>query len=218
MKEKHLNRLNAVISRQHDVVEKCSLFISVEDEYYVDQTVEKEIGGRSRYVVVAPGAADQSKRWPVDLFASVCDWLISDRKVTIVFVGNFDDQDVVAQIKTNMVHTAVDLSGRLNLTQLAALLKTSSGAIVNDSAPMHLASYLDIPVLALFGPSDPSLYGPWGSRSSFIRKNENCAKCAKPKKQITHTCMQSITVEDVIQALKTNASDGKIHFENESRI
>jgi ADP-heptose:LPS heptosyltransferase len=69
-------------------------------------------------------------------------------------------------------------------------------AVVNDSAPLHMASYLNVPVVAFFGPTDPDRYGPWSLRSCVIRNNAQCLACSGDKKEMHH-CMQAISFEDI---------------------
>lgn len=212
MKEKHLNCLKSVYVTETYTTEQCALFIASKEEEYIDNLLEKEIGRDGRYVIVAPGAADHSKRWPEKKFSNICDRLINDHNLKIVFVGNEDDRKVASRINKFMIADAVNLCGRTNLVQLAELFKHCFFTIVNDSAPMHLASYLNIPVLALFGPTDPSRYGPWSLRSCFLRKNEACQACAKPKMKKKHACMDSISDEDVYGMLQINMSKSRIEF------
>ncbi|OGX35940.1 MAG: hypothetical protein A3C36_08060 [Omnitrophica WOR_2 bacterium RIFCSPHIGHO2_02_FULL_52_10] len=212
MRGQHLRKLKTVHIPRHEHPERCALFIPVRDEQFADRIVEQEIGRGRRFVVVAPGAADNSKRWPEERFATLCDWLAKEHATKVVFAGSLGDQATIGYIKKAMTQKSVDLSGRASLRQLAALLKMSAGAIVNDSAPMHLASYLDIPVLAMFGPTDPAYYGPWSAKSYYLRKNATCAKCSQPKRRAAHTCMSSISVEDVMGVLNLDTPDGGMNF------
>lgn len=216
MRTKHLNRLNSVYPFGTQANVQYSLFISDDDKQYVAKIIEEEIGPGQRYVVVAPGAADQAKRWPEAGFADVCDQLVKTDHVKIVFVGDEGDRKTARQIKALMTTPwAINLCGQTNLLHLAELFKHCFFTLVNDSAPMHLASYLDVPVLALFGPTDPLKYGPWNFRSGFLRKNESCPLCAQSKNAARHTCMESITSQDVLNALELNRPLKSAHFHHE---
>lgn len=212
MREKHLRRFKSVYAFTEGAVEPRALFVPQEDERDVDRLIEREIGRVGRYVIVAPGAADCSKRWPEEGFAFVCDRLVRDNNIKVVFAGSEEDGAVAQRINALMKSDALNLCGRISLTQLAALLQRCFFAIVNDSAPMHLASYLNIPVLALFGPTDPSKYGPWSSRSCFLRKNESCPACRHPQTSSAHTCMAAITSGDVLSALRIDMGADRVHF------
>ena len=200
MREKHLNQLRSVHDFKMEADESRSLFIFEPDKLYIQELVDKKIGRQQKYVVVAPGAADSAKRWSEEGFAFVCDRLTEERGVKIVFVGDEEDRKVAQRIDKLMEAGAVNLCGRTNLIQLAELFKHCSLAVVNDSAPMHLASYLNVPVVALFGPTDSQKYGPWGAQHHVIKKNSDCPVCLDPKDAHKHTCMQTISKEDVLEA------------------
>jgi len=78
MREKHLRRLESIYHAEKMVDQRSALFISPESKAHVDSVIEKEIGRGCRYAVVAPGAADSSKRWTQEGFASVCDVLVKE--------------------------------------------------------------------------------------------------------------------------------------------
>jgi heptosyltransferase-1 len=215
MRVKHLDRLNAVYPFGTQTNVRYSLFISDDHKTYVDKIIEEEIGPGQRYVVVAPGAADQAKRWTEAGFADVCDQLVKTG-MKIVFVGDEGDRKTARQIEGLMTAPRVlNLCGQAGLPHLAELFKHCSFALLNDSAPMHLASYLDVPVLALFGPTDPLKYGPWSFRSAFLRKNGSCPLCARLKNALRHTCMESITSRDVLSALEANMPPASGHLQHE---
>lgn len=201
MRDKHLNKLRSVHAVEAEVSELKSLYIPDLDKNYIEEFINKEIGTGQKYVVVAPGAADSAKRWDEEKFAFVCDRLIEDHNAKIVFAGDEDDRKGVQRIDKLMEAGSLNLCGRTSLVQLAELFKHCFFTIVNDSAPMHLASYLNVPVLALFGPTDPQKYGPWGARHHVIKKDFDCPVCLDPKNAHKHTCMQAISKEDVLEAI-----------------
>ena len=156
----------------------------------------EEIGGdNQRYVVVAPGAADRGKQWSSKGFAQVCDHLLEKHNFKTVFVGDTKDRKKIQDVIKKMHNNGINLSGRADLIQLACLLQKSSLLITNDSAPMHMASYLDIPVIGLFGSTDPKKYGPWGKHPYFIKKCEG-------RSSSSEDCMRAIKVEDVIEKVE----------------
>ncbi|MFA5088471.1 MAG: glycosyltransferase family 9 protein [Candidatus Omnitrophota bacterium] len=203
MRFKHLERLRAVFPEQSVVLAQSSaLHISDEDRQQASQLLYNQVEWNQKFVVVSPGARDQTKRWPEERFTEVCDRLIELYQIKIIFVGDTSDRKIVQTITKHMRHNAVNLAGRTTLPQLAALLSQCVLLIANDSAPMHLASYLNVPVLALFGPTDPDKYGPWSSTSCLIRKNSGCALCQNPKAKGEHTCMRAITAEDILKTIR----------------
>jgi len=204
MREKHLDRLKTVYAFERKTAEPCSLFIPAREEDYIDELIQKEIGSDKSFVIIAPGAADSSKVWPEEKFAFVCDHLIKKHNVNVCFIGNDEDRRCAQRINKIMEADGVNLCGRTNLVQLAELFNRCFFTIVNDSAPMHIASYVNTPILALFGPTNPDLYGPWSEKSCYLRKSESCSVCSNPKQNSKHSCMDAITVDDVLRMLKMN--------------
>lgn len=193
MKDKHLRNLRTVYSYEKEAKGRHCLFIPDREKQYVEQLIVNEIGRGERYVIVGPGAADRVKRWPERGFVEVCDKLIEFYRVKIVFVGDGkEDKAVVRRILKMMRNNAVDLSGRMSLIQLAELFKYCILAIVNDSAPMHLASYLDVPVFGLFRQANVVQYKPWSRHCHFISGKNG---------------MDGITVEDVFNSFRINGKE-----------
>jgi lipopolysaccharide heptosyltransferase II len=194
MREQHLARLKSVHNFTSSQAAKISLFISSADEDIVLQFLKPL--GSARKVVFAPGSRAESKRWQKEGFAKLADYLIEHYGVQVVFTGDQNDVEVVSKISTLMKNPSLDLTGKLTLPQSAYVLSLSDLAIVNDSAPMHLASYLNVPVVALFGPTDPKRYGPWSGKCAVVRNNDQCLAC-RLRNKVLHTCMQAIRAEDV---------------------
>lgn len=96
---------------------------------------------------------------------------------------------------------ALDLTGKTNLIQLAALLEQCRLLLTNDTGTMHVATAVNIPVVALFGSTDPASTGPWGDGNVVIRKNVPCSPCMKRVCPTDHRCMELITVEEVEEAV-----------------
>ncbi len=202
MRQKHLDRLKSVYPYSQEALQRYALSVSDEDKNFVTELIQKEIGSNQRYVIFAPGAANWDKRWTQEGFAQVADQLVAEHQVKIIFVGNEKENKVAQSIAQMMDNPSANLCGRLNLIQLAEVITHCCLAVVNDSAPMHLASYLNKPVVALFGPSDPKKYGPWSAKCRYIKNPQPCAACAHAKSAAKHTCMQAITSEEVMEAVR----------------
>jgi len=198
MRLQHLKRLKTVFPYASEMPKKYSLFVSDRERKYVDDIVKEEIGDNTEFVVVAPSAEDRRKRWHREGFADLCDQLIELYGYKIVFAGKKQDWDVVEDIAKKMQHESVNLTGMTTLTELARLLQRSCLAIANDSGPMHMASYLDVPIVALFGRSDPALYGPWGKTSFFVKADQSNVT----EEQGESCFMKSITTEHVLETIK----------------
>jgi len=198
-KDMHLNRLRQVYDFDTPSQKQYAVLTTKEDEQFFDKEVAPALRGQS-FVLIAPGAADSAKRWLPRGFAAVADYLAVRTKV--VFVGDAKDAEIVDNIQGRMKSPSVSLAGKINLRQLAFVLKKCSWALTHDSGVMHLACYLNVPVLVLWGPTDFNKYAPWGDKSVIVRRNEKCTRCCDPKSEVLHNCMSFIEVEDVINATK----------------
>ncbi len=202
MKIKHLNRLKSVFNFKTESKIRYAFFRNEKDIRYVDSMVRNKIGIGKKIFVVAPGAANHIKRWTKEGFGRVCDQLAELSNAKIVFVGDANDKGIVEDISLSMHSDFLNLCGETTITQLAELLRRATLALTNDSAVMHLASYLDIPVVAIFGPTDPRKYGPWSSYSTVVRKDIFCSPCEKPGCAFHHECMRYIQPQEVFNAVQ----------------
>lgn len=202
MKQKHLNRLKRVFGFSVESKHRYSISPDSEDKRNVDSLIKTQIGQGQKFVVVGPGAANHIKRWRDNGFAAVCDKIILEKKVKVVFVGDKTDEETVQKVLGQMKQNAVNLCGKTSLTELALLMRYTDLVVANDSAIMHLASYLDVPVLAIFGPTDPALYGPWGQEGRFVKSNAFCTACHQSSCRYSHECMDFLQVDQVWEAAK----------------
>ncbi len=202
MKYKHLRRLHSVYPYETESRKRYALAVPSEEGAYIFNLLRETWGADQKYIVVAPGAANEAKRWTSQGFMEVCYQLIKRYQLKIVFVGDEADRGGAERIVEVLGADTINLCGRTTLVQLAAVTQKAVLALVNDSAPMHLASYLDVPVLALFGPSDVKKYGPWGLQGHYLQKNKNCPACQNPKDPARHNCMAAITAQDVLGAFQ----------------
>lgn len=173
-----------------------------EERGVVEEWLATTDGGESvpRMVVMAPGARSHLKRWPADRFAAVADRLIAEEKVQVVLVGDSEERSITETVRKKMKHPALDLAGRTTIRQLAALLSRASLVITNDSACLHAAEAMEIPTVAIFGPTDEAKYGPRLDRSIVVRRNLVCAPCERALCPYGHECMTGLEVDEVVQA------------------
>jgi ADP-heptose:LPS heptosyltransferase len=117
-------------------------------------------GDRDGPVVIHPGAAFASRRWPADRFATVAATL-SRYGVPVVVTGSSGEDVACRQVvEAAGLPASVDLCGRLRLDQLAALMRTARLLVCGDTGVAHLATALRTPSVLLFGPVDPRHWGP----------------------------------------------------------
>ena len=148
------------------------------------------------------------KRWDLAKFAAVADALVERHGATVVFTGQGPEEHaLVAEAITLMRQPAIDTCDRLDVGSLAALLADAAFVLSNDTATMHLAGAVGTPVVALFGPTSPELYGPRGPRDVVFYKHLYCSPCLsnynlKMSRCTDPVCMRSIGVEEVLAGIE----------------
>jgi ADP-heptose:LPS heptosyltransferase len=160
-------------------------------------------------VAMAAGARSHLKRWREEAFAAVADGLTGDG-CAVVLVGDESDRSPAEQIRQRCGASApVNLCGRTSLRQLGALLQRCRLLISNDSAPVHLAGLLSVPVLAIFGPTDSRKYGPVGAGDRVARVELFCSPCERAQCRYDHECMRWLPADRVLTIAREMLSVGK---------
>jgi heptosyltransferase-2 len=118
-------------------------------------------------------------------------------------VGDKEDISINKYITENAQQHLIDLTAKTNIAQLAILLRKARLLITNDSAVLHLGSYLNVPIVAIFGPTHEAKYGPWSENFAILKKDIFCRPCEKAQCKFgTLECMELIKVEDVLREVK----------------
>lgn len=150
------------------------------------------------------------RRWPMEYFAQLADKLRKHKNVRIILIGDTGDVEYVRAFMDSMQSAAgiIDLTGKLDIGALCALLSSVKLLITNDSGPMHLAASLGTPVAALFGPEVPERFGPAGGpRHLVFYSGVYCSPCLNVYNQKTapclgdNACMKLISPEEVYRGV-----------------
>ncbi len=151
-----------------------------------------------------PGMILSAKRWPPQRFVALADRLVEEGGAQVCLVGGPNDGPVAAAIKEGTRQEPWDLTGQLTLGQLGALLERCDLFIGHDTGAMHLAVAVGAPVVAIFGPSDPRMYGPYSQKSVTLWHDVGCNPCLLHGRWNTacrhFRCIEVVTVEEVWQA------------------
>ncbi len=155
-------------------------------------------------VGINPGAAyGPAKQWPPDRFAAVGDRIQEVCGVKILIFGGPADRALGLRIRQSMRYPAVNLAGETDLSEAMALIRECRLFITNDSGLMHVASALKVPLVAIFGSTDPEATGPWGYRGRILKSKISCSPCLEPECPLGHSqCMTRITTNAVFEAAK----------------
>jgi heptosyltransferase I len=152
------------------------------------------------FAAIVPGTRWETKCWPAERFGKVAESLQSTHGLNSVIIGGQDDIPAADAAVQSSGGSATNLCGKTTLRQAAALIERSAIVITADSTPMHLAAAFNRPLVALFGPTNPSRTGPYGRGSDVVRLDLACSPCYYRKLSQCphdHACMRDMLVERV---------------------
>lgn len=184
--------------------------VAFSDHFLLEQQVKKD----DIVMGVHPGAKWETKRWNEEKFARVCQSLIEKLGCKIVLLGDAGEAELVEEmgrdIPTGQLIKAIDLP----LEKVMAVIKRCDCLITNDSGPMHIASALGVPVVAIFGPTHPKLgFAPVGSKNVVLCADVRCSPCSlhgeKRCGKRSRFCMDLIEPDMVIEAVERLLKEGK---------
>lgn len=160
------------------------------------------LDGDQPLVVLAPGSAHASKRWPVRHWRRLAAEL-ARRGFRIALIGGTADRVVAAEIATSAGRRAASAAGELDLQASGALLRRASATVSGDTGPMHLATSVNTSVVALFGPTVEQFgFFPYRAEAVVLERDLACRPCSSkggPRCPLTHhRCLEEIMPEEVI--------------------
>jgi ADP-heptose:LPS heptosyltransferase len=164
------------------------------------------LGPEHRLVLLNANASDlvAVRRWPMENFIQVARGLLEDERTVIVLTGTRDEWTHAEKMRGLLgTERVLNMAGRTTLGQLIDLYNVSHLLITNDSGPPHFASLTELPVLVLFGPETPRVYGPLGRNVQVIYLGLACSPCVSAynqKRSPCHDnrCMKEIRPEEVL--------------------
>ena len=157
-------------------------------------------------VVLAPGTSAFAafKRWPTARFAELTEALLAEGRQVVISAG--PGEEALAEACGAVREAAAGrpllfAGGEHGLPVFLELLRFAGLVVAADSAPLHLAQAVGTPVVALFGPKDPSVYGPWREPAEVLRYSVPCAPCGRRDCALP-MCVQGIPSEAVHDAVQ----------------
>lgn len=168
-------------------------------------------------VQVGTARTQDWKQWDVKKLAQTCDRILEDRGTRIILLGSAEHKNTLDELLGLMRHSPVVALGKTSLKQSAALIRKCRAALCNDSGMMHLSAAVGVPVVAVFGPTDPRRTAPVGDGHILVRKEVPCSPCyalpdlsASAAKSCAHrNCLAFIAPEDVVAAVHKIRDDAK---------
>jgi heptosyltransferase-2 len=187
-----------------DGEEFISLTVSAESKRKVCERLVAA-GARANAMRVAVGAGasyGSAKCWAPERFADVANRLMAQFDADVILFGTGAEAQVSAAISAAMQRPPIDLVGKTSVAELPALLSQCHLFVGNDSGAMHVAAAVGLPVVAVFGPTDPYGTAPVTPRCTIVQEKPYCSPCFLRKCPTDHRCMKSVSADAVADAAR----------------
>lgn len=186
--------------------------LSQEDKTFADKYVKTSNLSDTSLVGLCPTGGWNSKKCDAEKFAEIGNKLHEVYGVTILLLWGPGDEKEVEEIKT-LFHAPLVISPRTTINEMAALFGKCKFLVANDSGPMHIATAVDTPVLALHGPTDPKLQGPYGSRHEYFNlENLECIICNLLECPREHECFRQMPIDSLMSKIDSLIKKNNINL------
>ncbi|NTV50593.1 MAG: glycosyltransferase family 9 protein [Geobacteraceae bacterium] len=185
--------------------DELDLYLAEEHRRYAAELFESHGFDKRPVIALNPGASNLIKCWSTHQFASLGDRLADELGAGVIVVGGRGERELAHDICARMHHKPLNMVNKTTMLQLGAVLSNCALLVSGDTGPMHMATAVGTPVVALFGAIDPQRTGPVGEGHRVIRHPEiYCVPCNAKKCHNPHylECMERISVEEVFAAVE----------------
>ena len=170
--------------------------------------LEAGAGPHARRIAVGAGASyGSAKCWPPDRFAKALNSLLVHADSDVILFGTPGELPVSAAIAAELQRPPINLTGKTSIADLPALLSQCHLFLGNDSGAMHVAAAVGLPVVAIFGPTDPNGTAPVTPRLTIVQQKPYCSPCFLRRCPTDHRCMTAVTPAMVESALHSSLAE-----------
>ncbi|KAF0245686.1 MAG: hypothetical protein FD180_1406 [Planctomycetota bacterium] len=181
-------------------VQRFSPAIPERDRAAIDGWLRENLAKNTIVCHVGTSAFGSFKRWPLEKWSRVGALLSREGQRTVLFAWGPGERGMAEEAARGAACDSVRVGPDTpRIGTLAALIARAAVVVGCDSGPLHLAAMMNANVVGLYGPKDPTIYGPWCDRHVVVWKGMPCSPCVKRDCEITD-CMNLIEPEEVAQA------------------
>ena len=176
-------------------IDQITLQVSYAQKHFAADTL-LNAGARPSALRLAIGAGasyGSAKCWPPDRFAEFANHFQSEKDADVILFGTPGELAVSEAIVAAMRRKPVNLTGKTSISELPALLSECHIFLGNDSGAVHVAASVGLPVVAVFGPTDPEGTAPVTPRRTIVQQKPYCSPCFLKRCPTDHRCMTAVT-------------------------
>lgn len=213
--QENIKLVEKLLNKKFDKEPPLQLYLKNEDILYVNNfLLEKNIREKDLVVGFHPGCATLKnhikRRWEPEKFAELGRTIIQNRSAKIFLFGGPDEENLKEQIYKQINSDNAFIIRTPDLLKSAAIMKRCNVFVTNDSSLMHIASALELKVVAIIGPTNTNYIHPWKTDHKIVSLNLECAPCfyysPKPltctRTDLKFKCVKEIGVDHVYNAIK----------------
>jgi heptosyltransferase-2 len=185
------------------------LDVSAEQQAAAEQKLQAAgSSGKTGRIAVGAGASyGSAKCWPPERFAAALNQLQDASRENgerdVILFGTAGETAVTKAIAAKLQKAPISLAGQTTIAELPALLSRCQIFLGNDSGAMHVAAAVGLPVVAVFGPTDPLGTAPVTPRCAIVQEKPYCSPCFLRRCPTDHRCMTAVSAGAVVRALET---------------
>ncbi len=174
----------------------------------------------SGYAAFQLGASSEIRRWKTSYFAALGDLLWQKKRLCPILVGTADEKPLAQKYKLASHAPVVDMCGKTNLHELAAVLNKCQFLVTNDTGTMHMAAGLQVPIFAIFlATAQPWDTGPYQEKSFCLEPDISCHPCNfSTQCEKNHICRQLITPQTLFHCISYHHFGENINLKTEKNV
>ena len=203
-----------------DKYELMAPVFSKNDEKFVNKLLQDK--NINLIVAMHPGTGPNAtvRRWPLENYAKLSDYLIEKHKSCIIYTGSKSEKNMIEDIINRMKNKnkVLNFAGILNFPQLSYLMTRIKLFISSDTGPLHLAASLKVKTISFFGPNTPKIYGQWGKNHVVLYKHLKCSPCITNFNTKLVNCDKPYCILNITAGEVINKIDDILKKEKEYKI
>lgn len=212
----NIRMVEKLINKQIDEEPPLQLFLKEEDLHFADNYLkENKISDNDFVIGIHPGCATLKnhikRRWEPEKFAQLSYELIKKYSAKILIFGGPEEKELKEEVAEKIKSDKVIIIQTDSLSKSSAIMKRCNLFVTNDSALMHIASALSLPVVAIIGPTNINYIHPWKTEYKIASLNLDCSPCffysPKPlsckRDDVKFKCIKELTVEKVLAVIES---------------
>lgn len=176
-------------------------------EFNFTEKDKEKIKKYENYVVFAPGASKNTKKWTVEGFGKLAKLIKEKYNTQIILIGSKGEKAQCEKINKLSGEICLNLAGSLTLKESGALLSKAKFLVTNDSGPFHIGRGVKTKSYVIFGPTDPNMF-EYDEYGVLVYNDEPCSPCSlhgdKKCPKGHFNCMKKIKAEDVLKIIENN--------------